>query len=91
MALRGLADIGVLTPEDAEGLVEADRLWRTIQGMLRMTVGRVEGQTLPLAAAEPLLAATGGDADVESLLARMDGVARWVHAKFGHYAGHVAS
>ena len=39
-ALHALAEAGHLSPADAAMLAAADRLWRTVQSMVRITVGR---------------------------------------------------
>ncbi len=57
VALRALAEAGVLAEDDAALLIRADHSWRTVQGMLRITVGRDAGEALPEASA--LLAAPG--------------------------------
>ena len=56
-ALRRLEDAGVLRAADAALLIEADHVWRTVQGMLRITVGRDAREDLPEASARPLLRA----------------------------------
>ena len=73
-------------------LIEAERFWRTIQGMLRMTVGRVEGWTLPLASVLPLLrAAAAGvvEAETDDLLRKSEEIADQVRAIFERYVGKV--
>jgi glutamate-ammonia-ligase adenylyltransferase len=91
VALRRLAAIGAISKPDARLLIEAERLWRTVQGMLRMTVGRVEAAALPHASALPLLRAaakvgvTADDAD--DLLRKSDDIARHVRTMFEHYVG----
>ena len=55
-ALAQLAGLGALPPARAVTLIRADRLWRTVQSMLRITVGR-RTDALPHAAIEPLLRA----------------------------------
>jgi glutamate-ammonia-ligase adenylyltransferase len=68
-------------------------LWRTVQGMLRMTVGQVESGTLPQASALPLLLASAaagvevGDSD--ELLRRIDEIALRVRGFFDRYVGKV--
>jgi glutamate-ammonia-ligase adenylyltransferase len=72
-------------------LIDAEHLWRTIQGMLRMTVGRVETTSLPDASALPLLraAAKAGIAavDTDDLLRKIDDIAKDVRSLFERYIG----
>ena len=56
-ALRHLADDGRLPADMAAMLIRADRLWRTVQSTVRITVGRA--QALPPAAEELLRRAVG--------------------------------
>ena len=51
IALRRLAKAGALPAEDAALLIRADHVWRTVQGMLRITVGRGAPDELPEASA----------------------------------------
>ena len=94
-ALRRLADAGLLPQADAELLIHADHVCRTVQGMLRIVVGRRVGDTLADAAARPLLAATaaaGLDAvDVASLRANLDTLAHQVRAVFVRHIGEIGS
>jgi glutamate-ammonia-ligase adenylyltransferase len=91
VALRRLGEAGAISRPDARVLIDAERLWRTIQGMLRMTVGRVEVATLPHASMLPLLgaAAKAGVAavDAEDLLRKSDDIARQVRMMFERYVG----
>jgi glutamate-ammonia-ligase adenylyltransferase len=84
VALRRLAAAGLMRHEDAALLIQADLLWRTIQGVLRLTVGKTDKDVLPPASAEPLLeaAAKAGLRAVDSadLLRRSDEVAQRVRA-----------
>jgi [glutamine synthetase] adenylyltransferase / [glutamine synthetase]-adenylyl-L-tyrosine phosphorylase len=89
-ALRRLAEAGVLPRDDAEMLIRADHTWRTVQGMLRLTVGRHAGETLPDASARPLLRAMGV-ADAAALRADLDPLAAGVRAAFVRYVGEIAS
>jgi glutamate-ammonia-ligase adenylyltransferase len=90
-ALQRLSQAGVIAPPDAKLLIEAERLWRTIQGMLRMTVGRVETAALPRASALPLLLAAVragvSVADTDDLLRKSDDIARQVRIMFERYVG----
>jgi glutamate-ammonia-ligase adenylyltransferase len=93
VALRRLADAGVLPPEDAEVLIRADQVWRTVQGMLRITVGRDARETLPDVSARPLLraaAAAGADAvDLPRLRVTLDALAEQVRAVFVRHIGRI--
>jgi glutamate-ammonia-ligase adenylyltransferase len=57
IAFARLRDAGLLSAADAALLIAADHLWRTVQGMLRVTVGRAADKVLPAASAEALLRA----------------------------------
>ena len=87
-AIVRLADSGVLSGAEAATLTEADRLWRSIQGLLRITVGARPAPDLPDAALDALLRATG-DCDAGALRARMANVAVRVRAVFDKYVGVV--
>ena len=87
-ALHGLAEAGVLAPEDAAMLIRADHTWRTVQGTLRITVGRDAGEILPEASAQPLLRAMGAT-DLPGLRVSLDGLAEEVRAAFVRYVGAV--
>ena len=88
VALRGLAAAGVLPEADAALLIRADHTWRTVQGMLRITVGRDAGEILPEASARPLLQAMGA-ADLPSLRAELEALATEVRSAFVRYVGDV--
>lgn len=89
VALRNLGQAGVLARGDADTLISAECLWRTIQGMLRMTVGRVEGVALPAASVQLMLDAVRAAgvpvADVETLLRHVDQTAGQVRQLFERY------
>lgn len=55
LALARLAEAGVLEPEEAARLIGAERLWRTVSGLLRLTVGRWKEEVLPDSVAAALL------------------------------------
>jgi glutamate-ammonia-ligase adenylyltransferase len=86
VALRRLAEAGLLPREDADTLIAADLLWRTIQSILRLTVGQTDSATLPPASAEPLLQATAKAGvpavDTTDLLRKSDDVAHQVRQLF---------
>lgn len=91
IALQRLAAGGALSKSDAKVLIDAERLWRTVQGMLRMTVGRVEETALPEASATLLLraAAEAGvpAVDTDDFLRKAETIARQVRALFERYVG----
>ena len=92
-ALGHLASIGALPAAQAELLIRADRLWRTVQGLLRVLVGRATDE-LPPAAAEKLLRAIGtslqiADLDLPSLRATMETTAADVRAAFRSLVGEI--
>ena len=95
-ALRRLQAAGVLADDDAALLVRADRIWRTVQGMLRITLGqaggaREPGERLSDASADALLravAVAGVEAvDVGALRANLDDLAQQVRAAFIRHVG----
>ena len=79
-ALSRLAECRALSSADAALLIEADHLWRTVQSMLRLTVGPATG-TLPPAAAEALLRAAR-TSSLAALEGRMTKTARAVRDAF---------
>jgi [glutamine synthetase] adenylyltransferase / [glutamine synthetase]-adenylyl-L-tyrosine phosphorylase len=85
-ALHNLVDLGVLAAEDGAALIEADRLWRTIQSMLRLTVGPVTAPDVAEASARIVLAATG-ERTMHDLRLRMDRTAALVRAIFIRHIG----
>ncbi len=95
VALRRLAEAGVLPVEDANLLIRADRVWRTVQGMLRITVGRDGKPTLPDITASLLLracAAAGADAvDLADLRVTLDAMAKQVRAIFVRHIGEIGT
>jgi glutamate-ammonia-ligase adenylyltransferase len=94
VALRRLAAAGLMRTEDADLLIRADLLWRTIQGVLRLTVGETDKDVLPPASAEPLLkaAAKAGFKAVDSaeLLHASNAVAQQVQRVFAQMIGGVS-
>jgi glutamate-ammonia-ligase adenylyltransferase len=93
VALRHLGAAGLLPPEDAGMLIRADRVWRTVQGMLRITLGRTVPAELPEAPARALLraaAAAGAEAvDLPGLQATLDRLAAAVRSAFVRHVGEV--
>ena len=90
-ALARLRDEGALLAEDAALLIRADRIWRTVQGMLRITYGRQPAEKLSEAAAAALLRAAnaaGATAlDVAGLHATFAELADQVRAVFARHVG----
>ncbi len=88
IALVNLAESGLLAREDATLLIGADHLWRTVQGMLRLTLGRAHPDALPEASARPLLRATGADT-IAALRAKLDATATSVRDAFTRLIGEM--
>ena len=89
-ALSRLAEAGVLPGEDVATLVAADRLWRTVQSILRISMGpRV---AVPPAAALHLLGerVEGRTLDPGALSAMLEGVAADVRRLFRTHVGEPA-
>ncbi len=89
-ALAALRDAGLLPAEDAVLLIRADRIWRAMQGMLRLTLARPAADTPPEAAMPALLRAaevTGGRVDVASLRVTLDLLAGEVRRLFIRHVG----
>jgi [glutamine synthetase] adenylyltransferase / [glutamine synthetase]-adenylyl-L-tyrosine phosphorylase len=89
VALTRLAEAGKLPADDATLLIHADHVWRTVQGMLRITVGRGARGELPDASAYALLRAVGEAVDLDTLRATLDGLARQVRCAFVRQIGEV--
>ena len=88
------AALATLLPEgDAAPLLLADRLWRTVQGMLRILYGRNPQAKLSEAAAEALLDAVRGlgiaAVDLPGLRAILDSTAAEVRAAFIRHVGAI--
>jgi glutamate-ammonia-ligase adenylyltransferase len=93
IALARLRAAGHLLPADADLLIRADHVWRTVQGMLRITIGRTAPADLPEATARPLLraAAEAGvpAVDLPTLRASLDALAADVRAAFVRHVGEI--
>jgi glutamate-ammonia-ligase adenylyltransferase len=91
--LAALARAGAIGREDARALIEADRLWRTLLGLLRMTVGRWKEEALPepvaaaFAHALALPAPEGAAVDQSALRAQIARVAERVAGIFDRLIG----
>jgi len=92
-ALARLRDEGVLLAQEAELLIRADRLWRTVQGILRITYGRNPAEKLSEAAAAALLRAANAAGetavDVAQLHATFASMAEQVRAVFVRHVGEI--
>ena len=93
IALQKLADARILPAEEAAALIAAEKLWRTIIALLRLTVGRWREEALPgpvaaalLRVAAPLLP-EDPPADLAALRARMQRIAAEVRGVFERRIG----
>jgi glutamate-ammonia-ligase adenylyltransferase len=95
VALARLVQAGWLPADDAALLIRADHLWRTVQGMLRITIGGSPREELPDASAHTLLRAvteatdTTGPVDLAWLRGTLDDLARQVRAAFVRHIGEI--
>jgi len=93
-ALHRLAEAGQLKAEDAALLTRADRVWRTVQGMLRIMVGKGDPKELPEPGLRPLLRATAKAGvvatDLAGLSAGLDEQAAAVSEVFRRMVGEGA-
>lgn len=91
-ALARLREAGVLPPEEVEALIRADRLYRTVTGLIRLTIGKSHDGALPaptvaalLRASAPLLPAPA--VDLPGFRTQMAEVAGTVRAIFERRLG----
>ena len=94
IALARLAAADKLAAADAAVLIRADRLWRSVQGMLRITLGWDIRDELPDASAEKLLracvaAGLDGASSIPCLRAALDHMAADVRAVFTRHIGEI--
>jgi glutamate-ammonia-ligase adenylyltransferase len=98
VALERLGNAGVLEPEEAVELIRAERLWRTVIGLIRLTHGRSREEQLPtpaaaalLRAAAPLLrtAIVSAPVDLADLHAQMRTRARYVRLAFNRHVADI--
>jgi glutamate-ammonia-ligase adenylyltransferase len=83
-AIRALALAGHLDEPDAQTLIKADFLWRTIQGITRITGMRDTDDAPPEALLAPLLRATGA-IDLAELRAAIAHTGKTVRSCFQRY------
>jgi glutamate-ammonia-ligase adenylyltransferase len=74
-ALAALGRIGALAQADAALLIEADRIWRSVQGLLRIMHGRAIPSALSPPLATRIARATGLPPDPPCLSAALDDMA----------------
>ncbi|MFC0388767.1 bifunctional [glutamine synthetase] adenylyltransferase/[glutamine synthetase]-adenylyl-L-tyrosine phosphorylase [Muricoccus vinaceus] len=91
-ALANLARAGLLEAEEAAALIAAERFWRTLQSLLRLTVGRVRTEHLPPASTQALLrgiapACREPPVDLPALRGQMREVASGVRSSFERHLG----
>ena len=87
VALARLAEAGLLPADEAATLIAADRLWRTVIGMIRLTHGRSREVPLPAPVAAVLLRSVAPLLDVASHSSPMNLAA--LHDHFSVVAGTV--
>lgn len=93
VALARLAEAGLLEAEEAAVLIGAERLWRSISGLLRLTVGHWREEQLPESVAAALLHACrrldpdDAPVDLPALQAQMARRANQVRAVFERRLG----
>jgi glutamate-ammonia-ligase adenylyltransferase len=91
-ALANLARAGILPQEEAASLIQAERLWRATQGLLRITVGRTIPATLPPAAETRLARVMDrllGTEVTATVAERTEQVANTVVAAFARHVGDI--
>jgi glutamate-ammonia-ligase adenylyltransferase len=81
-ALAALARIGALDPAAAAELLAALRLWRNVQGLIKLTVAEPFDEAAASPALKLLLARGAGAIDFDRLTSDMESAAA---AAFGHY------
>ncbi|MBL6455413.1 bifunctional [glutamine synthetase] adenylyltransferase/[glutamine synthetase]-adenylyl-L-tyrosine phosphorylase [Belnapia sp. T6] len=91
-ALARLGQYGMLPREEAAALIAADRLWRTIIGLVRLTIGKSREANLPAPGAAALLRVAAplldpAPVDLPALRAQMQDVAGTVRAIFERRVG----
>ncbi len=100
VALARLAKAGLLPGEEAEALIRAERLWRTVIGLIRLTHGPSKEEAPPAPALAALLRAAaplcGTDAasvpvDLAGLRAQMRDGAQAVRAAFNRHVADLGA
>ncbi len=88
-AIRNLVRAGFLDRTDAARLTEADFLWRSVQGLLRIALGRNIPKSVSGPLLEKLALVAGSPAEEQALAARLDQVAALVRRMFVRYLGEI--
>ncbi len=95
LAVAGLSRAGHLPAEDAALLIRADRVWRSLQGMLRLTEGAKPPADLSDASASALLRSANeagiAAVDLPALRAILETMAHQVRACFTRIIGPIPS
>jgi len=86
-AFLALGRVGVLADEEAAFLAAATRIWRNLQGLLRLTVGRSFDPEAAPEALKRRLARTGRAVDFPSLERNLEKVGDTVRAAFANHIG----
>ena len=89
--MPGVEACGLISGEDATLLIRADHVWRSVLGLLAISVGRTPTLGLPQPVVDTLARATGirhsGEADEASLAAALDRLAHQVRNAFVRLIG----
>ncbi|MBP0446214.1 bifunctional [glutamine synthetase] adenylyltransferase/[glutamine synthetase]-adenylyl-L-tyrosine phosphorylase [Roseomonas sp. SSH11] len=91
-ALANLARAGLMQEAEAARLIRAERFWRSLQSLLRLTVGRMRAEELPPASAHALLhglapACGSPPVDLPALQGQMQEIAAGVRDSFERHLG----
>ena len=86
-AFRKLGAAGVLDEEEARFLAVATRIWRNLQGLLRLTVGRGFDPDAAPEALKRRLARTGRAVDFPTLERNLEKMSETVRAAFARHIG----
>ncbi|MBE9606729.1 bifunctional [glutamine synthetase] adenylyltransferase/[glutamine synthetase]-adenylyl-L-tyrosine phosphorylase [Acetobacteraceae bacterium H6797] len=91
-ALAALAKAGILSAEESQALINADRLWRAVQSTIRLTLGRWREEALPESSALALLRSalpflTPPPVDLPAFRTQMRQVAATVRQSFERHIG----
>jgi [glutamine synthetase] adenylyltransferase / [glutamine synthetase]-adenylyl-L-tyrosine phosphorylase len=86
-AFRKLGAAGLLATEEAEFLANATRIWRNLQGLLRLTVGRNFDPESAPEALKRRLARTGRAVDFPALERNIERAGETIRAAFARHIG----